>query len=76
MSSTANVAKDQQERATQRIPINPNCIIGTLPNGLTYYIQPNTKPENRIVLRMAVKVGSMHEDDSEQGESQRGAVGR
>ena len=31
----------------QALPVDPNVMIGTLENGLTYYIRPNTQPENR-----------------------------
>ncbi|MDR3167675.1 MAG: insulinase family protein, partial [Treponema sp.] len=40
---------------------------GTLPNGLTYYILENQKPENRAYLTLAVKAGSVLEKDDEQG---------
>ena len=34
---------------------------GTLPNGLTYYIRKNTPPDHRVLLRLAVKTGSVFE---------------
>ncbi|MDR2101163.1 MAG: insulinase family protein, partial [Treponema sp.] len=40
---------------------------GTLPNGLTYYILENQKPENRAYLTLVVKAGSVLEKDDEQG---------
>jgi zinc protease len=40
---------------------------GTLPNGLTYYILKNSKPENRAFLTLAVHAGSLMEQDDEQG---------
>lgn len=49
------------------IPIDPSIKIGTLPNGLRYYIQKNQKPENRVELRLAVDAGAMQEDDDQQG---------
>ncbi len=49
------------------IPINPALKVGKLDNGLTYYIQKNGKPENRVELRLVVKAGSMLEDDDQQG---------
>ncbi len=42
-------------------------LIGKLPNGLTYYIRENRKPEKRMELRLAVKAGSVLEDDDQQG---------
>jgi zinc protease len=49
------------------LPINPKIKMGKLDNGLTYYIMPNNKPENKVELRLAVKAGSLNEDDSQQG---------
>lgn len=49
------------------IPANPEIKIGTLPNGLKYYIRYNKKPENKVELRLAVNAGSILEDDSQQG---------
>jgi zinc protease len=40
---------------------------GTLPNGLTYYVLPNKKPENRVLLWLAVNAGSVQEDDDQRG---------
>ena len=49
------------------LPINPNVTIGTLENGMTYYIMYNSRPENRAALRLAVNVGSILETDEQQG---------
>lgn len=40
---------------------------GMLPNGLTYYIMPNSKPEGRAELRLVVKAGSIDEDHDQLG---------
>ncbi|GHV43475.1 peptidase M16 [Spirochaetia bacterium] len=40
---------------------------GKLPNGLTYFILENAKPENRAYLTLAVNAGSLQEKDDEQG---------
>jgi len=49
------------------IPLNPDVRTGVLPNGLTYYILKNKKPENRAELRLVVNAGSLQENDSQQG---------
>lgn len=49
------------------IPMDPNVRIGKLANGMTYYIRANAKPENRVELRLALKAGSMQEDEDQQG---------
>ncbi|MEO7577682.1 MAG: insulinase family protein, partial [Massilia sp.] len=49
------------------IPLNPQVKAGTLPNGLTYYIQKNARPARMLELRLVVKAGSLDEDDDQQG---------
>ena len=49
------------------VPKDPSVRTGTLANGLTYYIKANQKPDNRAELRLAVKAGSMQEDEDQQG---------
>lgn len=49
------------------VPMDPSVRIGTLPNGMTYYIKANAKPENRAELRLALKAGSMQEDPDQLG---------
>lgn len=49
------------------IPIDPNIKIGKLDNGLKYYIKKNSKPENRMVIRMPFLCGSNLEDDDQKG---------
>jgi zinc protease len=50
-----------------KLPLNPSVRTGKLKNGLTYYIQRNTKPEKRAELRLAVNAGSTMENDDQQG---------
>ena len=40
---------------------------GTLPNGLTYYVMHHEKPEKRAMMWLAVKAGSVDEDDDQRG---------
>jgi zinc protease len=49
------------------LPIDANVKIGKLPNGLTYYIRKNVKPEKKVELRLVVRAGSLQEDDDQQG---------
>ena len=49
------------------IELKGDILHGTLDNGLKYYIMKNAKPENRMSLRMPVKVGSVDEDDDQLG---------
>src|SRR5215470_6645276 len=52
---------------TQDMPVDPEVIVGTLPNGLRYYVRANAKPVRRAELRLVVKAGSVLEDDDQQG---------
>ena len=53
--------------AAEKIPFDAAVTRGTLPNGLTYYIRKNTRPEKRVSLRLAVKAGSVDEENDQQG---------
>ena len=49
------------------MPVDPEVVVGTLPNGLRYYVRANAKPARRAELRLVVKAGSVLEDDDQQG---------
>ena len=49
------------------IPLDPKVVTGKLDNGLTYYIRQNSKPENKVELRLAVNIGSILEDEDQRG---------
>ena len=49
------------------IPFDAAVQTGTLPNGLKYYVRRNARPANRVLLRLAVKTGSLDEADDQQG---------
>lgn len=49
------------------LPFDAKVIKGKLSNGLTYFIRENKKPEKKVELRLVVKVGSIMEDDDQQG---------
>ncbi|MFL6674591.1 MAG: M16 family metallopeptidase [Massilia sp.] len=49
------------------MPVGPRVKVGKLANGLTWYIQRNGKPEQKLELRLVVKAGSILEDDDQQG---------
>jgi len=53
--------------ASNLLPVDPNVIIGKLPNGLTYYIRANSEPRNRAVLYLVNKAGSVLETDPQEG---------
>ena len=49
------------------LPLDPAIRTGTLPNGLTYFIRKNGRPEKRLLLRLAVKAGSIDEENDQRG---------
>src|SRR4029077_3877277 len=52
---------------SQQMPVDPAVVVGTLSNGLRYYVRANGKPGHRAELRLVVKAGSALEDDDQQG---------
>jgi len=49
------------------LALNSQTRTGVLPNGLTYFIRENRKPEERAELRLAVDAGSVYEEDNQRG---------
>ena len=52
---------------SQQMPVDPEALVGTLPNGLRYYVRANGKPARRAELRLVVKAGSVLEDNDQRG---------
>lgn len=52
---------------SSQVPVDPNVRKGKLDNGLTYYIRKNSRPEDRVELRLAVNAGSLLEDEDQLG---------
>ncbi|MEJ7611874.1 MAG: insulinase family protein [Ferruginibacter sp.] len=52
---------------TDKPATDPAVLTGKLPNGLTYYIKKNTKPEKKVELRLVVNTGSVLEEADQQG---------
>src|SRR5678810_394719 len=52
---------------TAPVPVDPRITVGTLPNGLRYYIRANKQPLGRAELRLVVNAGSILEDDDQRG---------
>ena len=48
-------------------PLDPQVVVGHLPNGLTYYVMKHAQPEQRASLWLAVNAGSVLEDDDQRG---------
>jgi len=56
-----------QSNLNKELPKDPNVLYGKLKNGMTYYIRHNETPKNRAELTLAVRSGSIQEDDDQQG---------
>lgn len=53
--------------ATEQLPLDKSFIQGELKNGLRYIIKKNDRPKNMASFRLVVKIGSLEEDDDQQG---------
>ena len=63
----ASAASVASYALSQQMPVDPEAIVGTLPNGLRYYVRANKKPVRRAELRLVVRAGSALEDEDQQG---------
>jgi zinc protease len=57
----------QAVSAAKKIPMSPDVRVDTLPNGFTYYIKQNKKPEKKAELRLMINAGSILEDKEQLG---------
>ena len=55
------------QAAEGELPFDPEAHHGTLSNGLTWYVKENREPLNRAQLRLAVRAGSVLEEEHERG---------
>lgn len=63
----ADTAAPAPDPASMALPLDPQVRYGRLDNGLTYYIRQNAKPENRVMLQLAVNAGSICETEEQRG---------
>src|SRR6185503_4582700 len=66
-AQTAPPTSVQTAALSDTIPVDPLITRRTLPNGLRYYVRANKVPAGRAELRLAVKAGSVLEDDDQRG---------
>lgn len=64
---TTSMAPRDSFALSAPLPTDAAVRIGTLPNGIRYYIRRNAKPEQRAELRLVVNAGSILEDDDQRG---------
>src|SRR5262245_30831745 len=51
----------------ENVPLDTAIKTATLPNGLRYFVRQNSRPAQRVSMRLAVKTGSMMEADDQLG---------
>ena len=66
-SRSVSEAAGQVPAPTDPIPPDPAVLVGTLDNGLRYFVRENGRPENRAELRLVVNAGSILEDEDQRG---------
>ncbi|MCD8285592.1 MAG: insulinase family protein, partial [Prevotellaceae bacterium] len=66
LSLSVGRAQDMSQ-LMQPLPLDPETRHGTLPNGLTYYIRHNERPQGQANFYIAQKVGSVLEEDDQRG---------
>ena len=64
---STGLASAQGQMQMPEIPVDDSVRIGKLDNGLTYYLRHNNTPEKKANFYIAQRVGSIQEDDSQQG---------
>src|SRR5215475_14614338 len=50
-----------------KLPFDSAVRTGTLPNGLKYFVRQNGRPAQRVSMRLAVKAGSLMEEEDQRG---------
>ncbi len=67
LGSSPAFAQQSASAAAKPLPFDPAVTVGTLENGMRYYIRENHKPEKRAELRLVVNAGSVLEDEDQRG---------
>lgn len=66
-TSVDEKAEFEKALLNKKLPVDPSFRKGVLENGMQYFIKKNIKPENRVELRLALKAGSIQEDEDQLG---------
>ncbi|NOT10194.1 MAG: insulinase family protein [Gemmatimonadales bacterium] len=56
-----------QAPADSLLPSDPAVTVGTLSNGIRYYVRANSRPAKRAELRLVINTGSVLEDEDQRG---------
>jgi zinc protease len=60
-------SKSKLNTIVKPLPLDSQVRTGKLANGFTYFIRRNTHPKDRVIMYLANKVGSILENDDQQG---------
>jgi zinc protease len=60
-------AAARAQQGAERLGLDPAVTMGTLDNGLRYYVRANGRPEKRAELWLVVNAGSVLEDEDQRG---------
>ena len=66
-TTTTTTTEPPDPRLAEPIPVDDDVTIGTLANGLTYYVRENFRPGSRAQLRLVVDAGSAQESAEQSG---------
>ena len=58
---------EPETEVEEPLDFDPLVVRGTLSNGLSYYIRHNEEPCDRAQIALAVKAGSVHEEENQRG---------
>lgn len=64
---SAQTQEQIEQMLSMQLPLDKGTKVGKLPNGLTYYIRHNEKPQGQAFFYIAQKVGSVLEEDDQRG---------
>ncbi len=58
---------EPETEVEEPLDFDPLVVRGTLSNGMSYYIRHNEEPRDRAQIALAVKAGSVHEEENQRG---------
>ena len=66
-AKNSETTQANQAGKSEKLELNDEVLYGRLDNGLTYYIRSNSRPKDRLQMRLVVDAGSILEQDDQRG---------
>src|SRR6056297_2340277 len=66
-AKNSETTQANQAGESEKLELNDEVLYGRLDNGLTYYIRSNSRPKDRLQMRLVVDAGSILEQDDQRG---------